>query len=156
MGTGSFLGVKCGRGMLLTAHPLLVPRSWKCRAIPLPTLWATPGLYSASVPVQGGTLPSFFTLLEGYQDSLCLSTGCGRKNTTIWEGHSWRWGGRTVVGSASSNSGVRAVFNVHHGVVGRTSSLYCWGVYKNWRVAGSNTAYISHPLCAWSTGGCSW
>ena len=44
MGTGSFLGVKCGRGMLLTTHPLLVPRSWKSRAIPLPTLWATPGL----------------------------------------------------------------------------------------------------------------
>ena len=37
-------GVKFGRGVLLTAHPLLVPRSWKSRAIPLPTLWATPGL----------------------------------------------------------------------------------------------------------------
>jgi len=37
-------GVKCGWGMLLTTHPLLVPRSWKSRAIPLPTLWATPGL----------------------------------------------------------------------------------------------------------------
>ena len=44
MGTGSFPGVKCGRGMLLPTHPLLVPRSWKSRAIPLPTLWATPGL----------------------------------------------------------------------------------------------------------------
>ena len=44
MGTGSFLGVKCGRGVLLTTHPLLVPRSWKSRAIPLPTLWATLGL----------------------------------------------------------------------------------------------------------------
>ena len=45
MGTGSFPGVKCGRGvLLLTTHPLLVPRSWKSRAIPLPTLWATPGL----------------------------------------------------------------------------------------------------------------
>ena len=43
-GTGSFPGVKCGRGVLLTTHPLLVPRSWKSRAIPLPTLWATPGL----------------------------------------------------------------------------------------------------------------
>ena len=32
MGTGSFPGVKCGRGVLLTAHPLLVPRSWKSRA----------------------------------------------------------------------------------------------------------------------------
>ena len=44
MGTGSFPGVKCGRGVLLTTHPLLVPRSWKSRAIPLPNLWATPGL----------------------------------------------------------------------------------------------------------------
>ena len=26
------------------ADPLLVPRLWKSRAIPLPTLWATPGL----------------------------------------------------------------------------------------------------------------
>ena len=42
--TGSFPGVKCGRGVLLTTHPLLVPRSWKSRAIPVPTLWATPGL----------------------------------------------------------------------------------------------------------------
>ena len=44
MGTGSFLGVKCGRGVLLITYPLLVPWSWKSRAIPLPTLWATPGL----------------------------------------------------------------------------------------------------------------
>jgi len=32
--------------VLLTTHPLLVPRSWKSRATrtPLHTLWATPGL----------------------------------------------------------------------------------------------------------------
>jgi len=29
MGTGSFPGVKCGCGMLLTPHPLLLPWSWK-------------------------------------------------------------------------------------------------------------------------------
>jgi hypothetical protein len=44
MGTGSFPGVTWGRGVLLTTHPLLVSRSWKSRAIPLPTLWTTPGL----------------------------------------------------------------------------------------------------------------
>ena len=44
MGTGSFPGVKCGWAVLLATHPLLVPRSWKSRAIPLPTLWATPDL----------------------------------------------------------------------------------------------------------------
>ena len=42
MGTGSLPGVKYGRGMLLTTHPLLVLQSWKSRAIPLPNLWATP------------------------------------------------------------------------------------------------------------------
>jgi hypothetical protein len=44
MGNGSSPGVRCGRGMLLTTQPLLEPRSWKSRAIPLPTLWATLGL----------------------------------------------------------------------------------------------------------------
>jgi hypothetical protein len=33
MGTGSFPGVKCGRGVLLTTHSLLVPRSWKTAAL---------------------------------------------------------------------------------------------------------------------------
>ena len=47
MGTGSFPGVKYGLGVLLTTHPLLVPWSWKGRAIPLPTLWAKTG------PVKG-------------------------------------------------------------------------------------------------------
>ena len=36
MGTESFPGIKCGRGVLLTTYPLLAPRSWKSRAIPLP------------------------------------------------------------------------------------------------------------------------
>ena len=44
MVTGSFPWVKCGRGVLLTTHPLLVQRSWKSRAIPLTIPWATPAL----------------------------------------------------------------------------------------------------------------
>jgi len=44
MATGSFPGVKCGWGVLLTTHPLPVPRPWKSRAIPLPTLWTILGL----------------------------------------------------------------------------------------------------------------
>jgi len=40
MGTGSFPGVKSGRGVTLTPHSLLVPWSWKSRAIPLLPLWA--------------------------------------------------------------------------------------------------------------------
>jgi len=40
MGTGSFPGVKSGRGVTLTPHPLLVLWSWMGRAIPLLLLWA--------------------------------------------------------------------------------------------------------------------
>jgi len=50
MGTGSFPGVKCVRGVPLTTHPLLVLRSWKSRAVLLPTLWATPGRNGITVP----------------------------------------------------------------------------------------------------------
>ena len=38
-----FPGGKIGQGVLLTTHPLLVLWSWKSRAIPLLTLWATTG-----------------------------------------------------------------------------------------------------------------
>ena len=48
MGTGSFLGVKSGRGVTLTPHPLLVPWSWKSRAIPLLPLWAVQTVQSLS------------------------------------------------------------------------------------------------------------
>jgi len=40
MGTGSFPGIKSGWGVMLTPHPLLVPRSRKSRAITLPPLCA--------------------------------------------------------------------------------------------------------------------
>ena len=43
MGTESFPGVKCGRGVLLTTHPLLAPRSWKSKAVPLPPSGPQPG-----------------------------------------------------------------------------------------------------------------
>jgi len=67
MGTLSFPGVKCGRGTLLTTHPLLVLRSWKRRNIPLPTLWATPVLLRYHftftfilIKLAAWTLPRFF------------------------------------------------------------------------------------------------
>ena len=44
VGTGSFPGIKCSRGVLLTTHPFLAPRSWKSRAIPLPPSGPWPGL----------------------------------------------------------------------------------------------------------------
>ena len=68
MGTGSFPGVKSGRCVTLTPHPLPVPWSWKSRAIPLLPLWAY-SLYRASVPVQECILPTF-ALLGHYAASL--------------------------------------------------------------------------------------
>ena len=51
MGTGSFPGVKCGRGVTLTPHPLLVLWSWKSRAIPLLHLWAVRPAQSLSAKI---------------------------------------------------------------------------------------------------------
>jgi len=48
MGTGSFPGVKSGRSVMLTPHPLLVPWSLKGRAIPLLSQWAVRPVQSLS------------------------------------------------------------------------------------------------------------
>ena len=48
MGTGSFPGVKSGRGLTLIPHPLLVPWFRKSRAIPLLPLWAVRRVQSLS------------------------------------------------------------------------------------------------------------
>jgi len=98
-----FLGVRVGRDWLATHSIRLFPLHFSSRASPCATRFR-------------------FHSTTYY---LRQATGCGRKNTPIWEGHSFGWGAHTMVGSKSSNSGVRAVFSVHHGVVGRTSSLYC-------------------------------
>ena len=53
MGTGSFPGVKSGRGVTLTPHPLLVPWSRKSRVIFLLPLWAVrPGQSLSACTVQ--------------------------------------------------------------------------------------------------------
>jgi hypothetical protein len=48
MATGSFPGVKSGRGVTLTPHPLLVPWPRKGRAIPLLPLWVVQSVQSLS------------------------------------------------------------------------------------------------------------
>jgi hypothetical protein len=48
LGTASFPRVKSGRDVTLTPHPLLVPWSWKSRAIPLLPLWAVRPVQSLS------------------------------------------------------------------------------------------------------------
>jgi len=60
-------GVKCGLGVLLTTHSLLVPRSWKSRAIRLPTLWATPGLTFIIHVIHSPTSSKYLTVgVEAY------------------------------------------------------------------------------------------
>ena len=52
MGTGSFPGVKSGRGVRLTPHSLLAPWSTKSRAIPLLPLWAVRPILSLSACIR--------------------------------------------------------------------------------------------------------
>ena len=74
MGTGSFPGVKCGRVVLLTTHPLLVPQLWKSRAIPLPTLWATSGLPDLMLVYSTGVLFLWPHACIQYMDIICGTT----------------------------------------------------------------------------------
>jgi hypothetical protein len=61
MGTGSFPGVESGRGVTLTPHPLLVPRSKNSRAIPLLSL-------RAFVAYEKGETYLHAALTGGYQE----------------------------------------------------------------------------------------
>jgi len=63
IGAGPFPGVKDGRGVTLTPHPLLVPWSRKGRAIPLLPLWAVRPVQSISACTRV-TFTFTFTLLE--------------------------------------------------------------------------------------------
>ena len=64
MGTGTFRGVKSGRGMTLTPHPLLVPWSWKGRAIPLLPLWAVRPVQSLSACTRVTFTFTFYPSIE--------------------------------------------------------------------------------------------
>ena len=69
VGTGSFPGVKSGRGVTLTPHPLLVPLSRKSRAIPLLPLWAIWPVQSLSACTR-----AIFTFLH-ISNPKCSSSG---------------------------------------------------------------------------------
>ena len=63
MGTRSFPGVKSGRGVTQTPQPLLVPWSWKGRAIPLLPLWVVRSVQSLSACSRVTfTLPFYYWL----------------------------------------------------------------------------------------------
>jgi hypothetical protein len=78
MGTGSFPEVNCGRGVLLTTHPLLVPRSWKSRTIPVLSLRAfvaydmVQPTYIQSLTLWRITL-SYVPVMYRYKDSIRTS-----------------------------------------------------------------------------------
>ena len=77
MGTVSFPGVKSGRGVTLTPHPLLLPWSWKSRAIPPLPLRAVRPVQSLSACTR-----VHFTLLYLGQTK-DLSTGCSFREVSI-------------------------------------------------------------------------
>ena len=64
MGTGYFPGVKCGRGVTLTPHPLLVPWSLKGSAIPLLPLWAVRPVQGLSACTRGHCTFTFIISLN--------------------------------------------------------------------------------------------
>ena len=92
IGTGSFPGVKNGRGVTLTPHPLLVPQARKGRAIPLLPLWAVRPVQSFSAC----TRVTFTTSLYSYKYStVCVYIQLaknviptGKTATWIWSPHS--------------------------------------------------------------------
>ena len=97
MGTGSFPEVKCGQGVLLTTHSLLVSQSWKSRTISLPTLWATPGL-----------LRDHFTFLYQQYINCAWTSSVSSMRLCSWSRHCSS--SRKVAGSASN--GVVGIFNL--------------------------------------------
>ena len=104
MGTVSFLAVKCGQGVLLTTHPLVVPGSWKSRAIPLPILGHTG-------PVTGSLY--LFTLKVLLFSSFLLHYG----NYVLW----------FVFNAVLS---VQLVFCAYGKLFGKHSEIDVWFVYN--------------------------
>jgi hypothetical protein len=85
MGTGSFPRVKSGRGVTLAPHPLLVPWSWKSRAIPLLSLWAVRPVQRLSACTRGALYPYIYRQLITYGDTINNITW----NALIYCSHIW-------------------------------------------------------------------
>ena len=90
MGTGSFPGAKSDRSVTLTPHPLLVPWSWKSIQLYLYSPYGPYGLYRASVPVQGCSVPYFKQWFNAlYREHLVLKYW---KLYAWWTwGRAWNW-----------------------------------------------------------------
>jgi len=84
MSTGSFPGVKSGRGVTLTPHPLLLPWSRKSRAILLLPVWAVWPVQSLSDCRRGAHCISLWLkqLLEAMFGTPVILRAVGRPNTS--------------------------------------------------------------------------
>jgi hypothetical protein len=94
MGTGYFPRVKCDWGTLLTTHPLLAPRSWKSRTIPLPPSGPQLGLWQGYFTFTFTTHKTRKTGLLLYCFTFCLiflySWGTWR-NQLLWKSSHLGW-----------------------------------------------------------------
>ena len=103
MGTGSFPGLKNGRGVTLTPHPILVLWSWKGRAIPLLPLWAVRPVQSLSACTRGALylftrhcIPEgIFKFITSFQ--ICLFCTKGYITVIIIVHHIVKFGGGHAV-----------------------------------------------------------
>ena len=86
MDTGSFPGVKSGRGVTLTPHPLLVPLVMKEQSYTSTPLWAVRPVQSLSACTRVTFSPYSITSVQAPVPATCERTMQCRK-TTKW----WRW-----------------------------------------------------------------
>jgi len=103
MGTGSFPGVKSGRGVTLTPHPLLVPWSRKGRAKPLLPLWAVRPVQSLSAYARVQhvkprvKLHLYCWVINWHQRPQYLKTTIKTQDLLYWEVREIRWQGLRVL-----------------------------------------------------------
>jgi hypothetical protein len=83
MGTGSFPGVKSGRGVKLTSHPLLVSWSWKSRAIRLHFLWAVRPVQSLKCLYKGAVYLYLFFFFRQSWGPLFWSVDCSLRTNKM-------------------------------------------------------------------------
>jgi hypothetical protein len=85
---GSFPWVKSGRSMTLTPRPLLVPWSWKGRAIPILSLWAVRPVQSLSA-CKRAHFTFFYFLLNTTLWRRLTSAGVCCNSIKIGTGRKW-------------------------------------------------------------------
>jgi hypothetical protein len=85
LGTCSFLGVKSGRGVNLTPHPLLVPWSWKGRSIPIFPLWAVRPLQNLSARTFYLLIQTLVIRITNYPNGLSVKLVENSRELTFFE-----------------------------------------------------------------------